>query len=33
VPLADFVADLVARNASRELWPVAAEDESAGTDS
>jgi threonyl-tRNA synthetase len=33
VPLADFVADLVARNASRELWPVAAEHESAGTDS
>jgi hypothetical protein len=24
VALADFVADLVARAASRELWPVAA---------
>ena len=23
VPLADFVAELVARNASRELWPQA----------
>jgi hypothetical protein len=23
VPLADFVADLVARNAARELWPAA----------
>ena len=33
VPLAEFVADLVARNASRELWPVAAEDESAPSDS
>ncbi|HET8776147.1 MAG TPA: threonine--tRNA ligase [Candidatus Limnocylindria bacterium] len=26
VPLDSFVADLVARNASRELWPVAADD-------
>ena len=33
VALAEFVADLVARNASRELWPVAAEDESAPSDS
>jgi threonyl-tRNA synthetase len=33
VALAEFVADLVARDASRELWPVAAEDESARSDS
>jgi threonyl-tRNA synthetase len=32
VALADFVSDLVARNASRELWPVA-EAESAPGDS
>ena len=29
VPLDDFVTDLVARNASRELWPAAAGDEPA----
>ena len=33
IALDEFVADLVARNASRELWPVAAEDESGRTDS
>jgi threonyl-tRNA synthetase len=31
VPLSDFVADLVTRNASRELWPVAAEAGEAAT--
>jgi len=30
VGLADFVADLVARNASRELWPVASPSEAVG---
>jgi threonyl-tRNA synthetase len=33
IALDEFVTDLVARNASRELWPVAAEDESGRTDS
>jgi threonyl-tRNA synthetase len=33
IALDEFVSDLVARNASRELWPVAAEDEPGRTDS
>jgi threonyl-tRNA synthetase len=33
VALAEFVSDLAARAASRELWPVAPEGEGAGTDS
>ena len=33
LPLHDFVADLAARDASRELWPVAAEADASPTDS